>query len=225
MSFEAYSTTILDYWVVAGDTPAEILEAYAGVTGTVPMMPEWGLGFWQSKLRYQSQEELLRVAREYKRRNLPIDVIVVDFFHWPLQGDWKFDETYWPDPEGMIKEIKDMGIEVMVSIWPTVDKRVSRWEEMVEKGYLVRMDRGIRTAMNFMEETVHFDTTNPGAREYMWGVVKRIIGIKGYGFFGLTKRSQSIRFTILIIIDILRAVICRLGICIRLSMPGLFMKG
>lgn len=98
MSFEAYSTTILDYWIVAGDTPAEIEEAYACATGTVPMMPEYGLGFWQCKLRYQTQDELLEVAREYKRRNLPIDLIVIDFFHWPKQGEWKFDRTYWPDP-------------------------------------------------------------------------------------------------------------------------------
>lgn len=98
MSYEAYSTRCLDYWIVAGDTPADIEEAYARATGTVPMMPEYGLGFWQCKLRYQTQEELLGVAREYKARNLPIDLIVVDFFHWPKQGDWKFDSTYWPDP-------------------------------------------------------------------------------------------------------------------------------
>ena len=98
MSLEAYSTKALDYWIVAGDTPAEIVEAYGAVTGTVPMMPEYGLGFWQCKLRYQTQEELLSIAREYKRRGLPIDVIVVDFFHWPKQGEWKFDPTYWPAP-------------------------------------------------------------------------------------------------------------------------------
>ena len=98
MSFEARSTKALDYWVVAGDTPAQIEEAYADATGKVPMMPEYGLGFWQCKLRYQTQEELLGIAREYKRRNLPIDLIVIDFFHWPKQGEWKFDETYWPDP-------------------------------------------------------------------------------------------------------------------------------
>ncbi|PQE08093.1 alpha-d-xyloside xylohydrolase protein [Rutstroemia sp. NJR-2017a BVV2] len=98
MSFEAYSTSFLDYWVVAGDTPAEIVHSYAAVTGTVPMMPEYGLGFWQCKLRYQTQDELLKVAREYKRRELPIDLIVIDFFHWPRQGDWKFDANFWPDP-------------------------------------------------------------------------------------------------------------------------------
>lgn len=81
MSFEAQSTKFMDYWIVAGDTPAQIVETYADVTGKVPMMPEYGLGFWQCKLRYQTQEELLEVAREYRKRNLPLDVIVVDFFH------------------------------------------------------------------------------------------------------------------------------------------------
>jgi alpha-D-xyloside xylohydrolase len=104
-SFEAYSTKALDYWVVAGDSPAEIVEAYGSATGKVPMMPEYGLGFWQCKLRYQTQDELLQVAREYKRRELPIDVIVVDFFHWPTQGDWKFDTNFWPDPGRYLSKI------------------------------------------------------------------------------------------------------------------------
>lgn len=98
MSFEAYSTKALDYWVVAGDMPAEIEEAYAKVTGYVPMMPEYGLGFWQCKLRYWNQEQLLNVAREYKRRQVPLDLIVIDFFHWKHQGDWSFDPEFWPDP-------------------------------------------------------------------------------------------------------------------------------
>ena len=148
MSFEACSTKALDYWVTAGDTPAEIEERYASVTGTVPMMPEYGLGFWQCKLRYQTQEELLEVAREYKRRNLPIDLIVIDFFHWPKQGEWKFDPVYWPDPDAMVRELKDMGIELMVSIWPTVDKASENYEEMLEKGYLIRTERGLRVGLD-----------------------------------------------------------------------------
>ena len=167
-TFEAASTRVLDYWVVAADTPAEIVRAYAKVTGTVPEMPEYGLGFWQCKLRYQTQEELLSIAREHKVvRKLPLDVIVVDFFHWPKEGEWKFDPTFWPDPgeflaflstswpdiprgsliltfplvtsrlgrgpriitdsiasplDAMIAELKSIGVEVMVSVWPTVDR-------------------------------------------------------------------------------------------------------
>ncbi|CAP93192.1 hypothetical protein E8E15_001536 [Penicillium rubens] len=168
MSFEARSTTTLDYWVVAGDTPADIVETYSAAVGKVPMMPEFGLGFWQCKLRYQTQEELLQVAREYKRRELPIDLIVIDFFHWPLQGDWRFDPTYWPDPTAMVQELKSMNIELMISVWPTVDKRSENYREMVEKGFLIRTDRGVRTAMDFQGDTIHFDATHPGARAYIW---------------------------------------------------------
>ncbi len=173
MSFEAYSAKALDYWVTAGDTPAEIEETYASVTGTVPMMPEYGLGFWQCKLRYQTQEELLHVAREYKRRHLPIDLIVIDFFHWPKQGEWKFDPVYWPDPQEMVRELKEMGIELMVSIWPTVDKTCENYEEMLEKGYLIRTERGFRVGLDFQGATIHYDATNPGARDYLWNKAKK----------------------------------------------------
>lgn len=101
-TFEALSTRVLDYWIVAGDSPADIVRAYAKVTGTAPAMPEYGLGFWQCKLRYQTQEEVLAVAREHKvNRKLPMDVLIVDFFHWPIEGEWKFDPTFWPDPGKM----------------------------------------------------------------------------------------------------------------------------
>ncbi len=173
MSFESYSTKTLDYWVTAGDTPAQIEETYAAVTGTVPMMPEYGLGFWQCKLRYQTQEELLGVAREYKRRNLPIDLIVIDFFHWPKQGEWKFDPVYWPDPKAMVDELHKMGIELMVSIWPTVDKTCENYEEMLEKGYLIRTERGFRVGLDFQGATIHYDATNPKARDYLWNKAKK----------------------------------------------------
>ncbi|MCR4934769.1 MAG: family 31 glucosidase [Lachnospiraceae bacterium] len=172
MSFEAYATKVIDYWFVVGDTPAEIVNAYGKVTGTVPKMPEYGLGFWQCKLRYQTQEELLEVAREYKKRNIPLDMIVVDFFHWPKQGEWKFDKTYWPDPQKMIKEINDMGTEVMVSIWPTVDRESENYEEMLEKGFLIRTERGFRVGLNFEGATIHYDATNPKARDYVWEKAK-----------------------------------------------------
>lgn len=168
MTFEAASARVLDYWVTAGDTPAEIEEHYAAVSGTVPMMPEYGLGFWQCKLRYQTQEELLQVAREYKRRGLPLDLIVIDFFHWPRQGEWKFDPTYWPDPAAMVHELKEMGVELMVTVWPTVEPESENYPEMLEKGYLIRTERGVRTGLDFQGPTIHIDVTNPDARDFLW---------------------------------------------------------
>ncbi|NRT87161.1 glycoside hydrolase family 31 protein [Clostridium beijerinckii] len=187
----ANSTKQLDYFITAGDTPAEIEEAYAKATGTVPMMPDYAMGFWQCKLRYQTQEELLSVAREYKKRNLPISVIVVDFFHWPKQGEWKFDLNYWPDPDAMIKELKDMGIELMVSIWPTVDKTSENYHTMLKKGYLVRVDRGIRTTMDFLGDTVFYDPTNPEARDFVWKTAKKNYYDKGIKIFWLDEAEPE----------------------------------
>ena len=190
-TWEAASTKKMDYWITAGDTPAMIEEAYASVAGTVPMMPDYAMGFWQCKLRYQTQEELLEVAREYKRRGLPISVIVADFFHWPLQGEWKFDPVYWPDPDAMIAELKEMGIELMVSIWPTVDYRSENFTEMKERGLLIRTDRGYPISMDFQGNTLHYDSTNPEARAYVWEKAKKNYYSKGVKVFWLDEAEPE----------------------------------
>ena len=77
----------IDYWITTGENPAEILSNYADVSGHAPEFPEWAAGFWQSKLRYASQDELEAVAREYRQRDLPLSVIVIDFFHWTQQSE------------------------------------------------------------------------------------------------------------------------------------------
>ena len=191
MSFEARSTTVLDFWFVAGRSPAEIVQAYVKVTGLPPKFPEYGLGFWQCKLRYQTQEELLGVAKEYAKRRLPLDVIVADFFHWPVQGTWRFDETYWPDPAAMVKELEEMKVKLLVSIWPTVDKLSPLYEEMLEKGYLIRQDRGLRLAMDFQGQTVHADFTRREAREYVWEQARKNYWEKGVRMFWLDEAEPE----------------------------------
>ena len=168
----ANSSKQLDYWITAGDTPAQIEEAYVGVTGKAPMMPEYGLGFWQCKLRYYNQEQVLNIAREYKKRNIPLDVIVIDYYHWLRCGDWKFDQEYFSDPGAMVKELHDMGIETMVSIWPQVDWRSENFEEMRQKGLLVKANSGIDVQMLFHGNNVFMDATNPETREYVWNKCK-----------------------------------------------------
>jgi len=190
--WESQCAKKLDYWITAGDSPAEIEEAYALATGTAPMMPEYGMGFWQCKLRYQTQDELLEVAREYKKRGLPISVIIIDFFHWLFQGDWKFDPAYWPDPDAMIAELKSMNIELMVSVWPTVERRSENWNELFEKGFLIRTERGIRVSMEFFgTTTVYFDATNPEARSCVWEKIKKNYYDKGIHTFWLDEAEPS----------------------------------
>lgn len=164
----AKSTKKLDYFITAGDTPAEIEENYTAATGRAPKMPEYGLGYWQCKLRYRNQQELLEVARKHKKLGLPMDAIVIDFFHWTIQGDFKFEPRDWPDPEGMIRELKELGIETVVSIWPTIDERSENFGKMADSGYLVSADRGNGIHMTWMGNTVFYDATNPGVREYVW---------------------------------------------------------
>jgi alpha-D-xyloside xylohydrolase len=187
----AESTKKLDYFITAGKTPAQIVEQYADAVGKAPMMPEYGLGFWQCKLRYRSQAEILQVAREYKRRGLPLDVIVVDFFHWTKQGDFKFEPRDWPDPEGMIRELKELGIELMVSVWPTIDSRSENYRPMAAQGFLVNADRGMNIHMNWMGETVFFDATHPGARDYVWQVCKTNYYDKGVRLFWLDEAEPE----------------------------------
>lgn len=170
--WRARSTRQLDYWITAHDDPARIIRAYAQVTGTAPEMPEYGLGFWQCKLRYWNQEELLAVAREHKRRGLPIDVIVCDFFHWPHMGDFRFDEEYFPDPQAMVDELRDLGIELMVSVWPQIALTSENYEEMRNRNLLVRSEAGVDIQMQFQEPSVFYDATNPAARQYVWDTCK-----------------------------------------------------
>ena len=164
----AKSTKKLDYFITAGDTPAEIEAQYSLATGRTPMMPEYGLGYWQCKLRYRNQEELLAVAREHKKRGLPMDAIVIDFFHWTMQGDFKFEPLDWPDPEAMVKELKELGIETVVSVWPTIDERSENFGKMNDMGYLVNADRGNPDHMTWMGNTIFYDATHPGAQKFVW---------------------------------------------------------
>lgn len=175
----AEATRQVDYWITAGETPADILMQYTGITGKSPMLPEWAAGFWQCKLRYRSQEELLSVAREYKKRGLPLSVIVIDFFHWTVFGDWKFDPDCWPDPKSMVEELNGMGIKVMVSIWPTVNSLSENFDEMQSRGYLLHTEHGVSALWQFMDNQPvgkvylhHYDPTNPEARKYLWNKVR-----------------------------------------------------
>lgn len=165
----------IDYLVIAGDSYAELMTRYADVTGYPPVMPEFATGFWQCKLRYRNQEELLNVAREYKRRGLPLSIIVIDFFAWSLQGDWRFDPEAWPDPAAMVQELTDMGVKVMVSVWPTVNVLSENYDTLRNNGWLARTERGLPAQMAFFDNrpegpiNVHYyDSTHPDARAFVW---------------------------------------------------------
>ena len=165
----------VDYWVTAADDPAGILERYTAVTGRAPAFPRWAGGFWQSKLRYRTQDELLSIAREHRDRGLPLSVLVIDGGHWTVMGEWRFDPADWPDPAAMMAELRELGIEVMVSIWPTVNALSRELPDLRDRGLLVRTARGIEATTTLFDTRpagiVHLyllDATNPEARRTLW---------------------------------------------------------
>lgn len=187
----AESAVQLDYWITVGSTPSEIITAYADATGHAPVMPEYGLGFWQCKLRYWNQEQLLEVAREHRRRGLPIDVIVADFFHWPKLGDYRFEEEFWPDPAAMVAELRGLGIELMVSVWPQVSFESENFEEFNRRNLLVRTERGMSAQMGFEGPSVFLDTTNPETRAAVWDVCRRNYHDLGIKIFWLDEAEPE----------------------------------
>ncbi len=169
----ARSTKEMDYWITAADTPKQLLTNYSAVTGHADMFPENLMGLWQCKLRYRTQEEVLSVARQYKAEGIKIDQIVIDFFHWTVQGDWKFDTQYWPDPKAMVDELHSMGIKVIVSVWPSVDRKSENFGPMMERGLLIRTERGAAQTYDYQGDCVEIDPFNPETRKYVWDICKK----------------------------------------------------
>ncbi len=183
----------IDYIVIAGDTPAAINRRFTSLVGRAPVLPDWAAGFWQSKLRYETQDELLSVAREYKRRGIPLKMIVIDYFHWTRQGEWKFDERAWPDPAGMVRELEGMGIRVMASVWPTVDPRSENFPEMTERNMTVRSERGLPVFFMILGPQHLIDATNPAAREFVWERCRENYHRHGIRHFWLDEAEPEMR--------------------------------
>jgi alpha-D-xyloside xylohydrolase len=180
----------IDYWITVG-TNAQIERQYADATGHAPNMPEWGLGFWQCKLRYWNQEELLNVARTFKNKSIPIDLIVIDFFHWPLMGDFRFDEEFWPDPKAMAQELHDMDIKLMVSIWPQIDLQSENYDEMRHHNYLAKTRQGKDVGMWWPRDNQFFDATNPAARDFVWNLCRKNYADLGVDAFWLDEAEPE----------------------------------
>ena len=190
--WEAACCKQMDYWLTVADTPKQLLYNYTAVTGRAPMMREDAMGFWQCKLRYRTQDEVLTVARKYHEMGIQLDVIVIDFFHWTVQGDWQFDKTYWPDPKAMIDELHAMGIKVMVSVWPSVDRRSKHFGEMAERGLLMRTERGAMQTYDYQGDCVTLDPTNPETRDYVWEKCKESYYDLGIDYFWLDNSEPDL---------------------------------
>lgn len=175
----SYGCRQIDYYVCTGQSYAAIMERYADVTGHAPVMPYWASGFWQCKLRYQSQDELLTAAREFKRLGLPLSVIVIDFLHWKRTGDWRLDPAFWPDPKAMVRELDEMGVRIMISPWILVDAKSENFAPMQARGLFTGSIGGKKDTVSFGgvagegPDKYQYDPTNPEAAAYLWSKWKQ----------------------------------------------------
>ncbi len=121
--FQSRFGNAVDYFFVSGP-PSEVIAGYRKLTGTAPLFARWAYGFWQCRERYHSQQELIENAREYRTRGIPVDNMVQDWNYWP-DYTWgpEWDRTRYPDPEKMCRDLKEMNLQLMISVWPRIDNR------------------------------------------------------------------------------------------------------
>jgi alpha-D-xyloside xylohydrolase len=147
----------MDFYFIYGPEIDSVIQGYRSLTGKVPMLPKWAFGYIQSKERYKTQQELIDVVREYRKKNIPLDCIVLDWQSWPgdLWGQKSFDPVRFPNPEAMMEEIHELNAKLMVSIWPIMNNNGPNQLEMKEKGFL-------------LGNQANYDAFNPAARELYW---------------------------------------------------------
>lgn len=195
ISFWSEVADQIDYYFISGENMDEVISGYRTVTGKAPVMPEWAMGFWQSRQRYTNQEELLDVAREYRKRNIPFDNIVLDWQYWPADkwGDHQFDATRFPDPDGMIRTLHDdLNARIMISVWPKYYVGTENYEAMKSKGYLymrnVEMER--RDWIGYL--STFYDAFNADARAAFWDQINIALYSRGIDAWWLDATEPDI---------------------------------
>ena len=171
----------VSFFVIAGATADEIYAGDRLLTGPTHMLPKAAYGYIQCKQRYASQQELLSVAKGYRDRHLPADVLVVDWFHYTKMGQMDFDSRFWPDPSAMNKQLHDMGFETMISVWPRFVPDDRFYSELREKGWFIHLADGTPiNGLPYDRAGSDIDTTNPEAATWYWNTIRDNIVSKGF---------------------------------------------
>ncbi|MBT9330451.1 TIM-barrel domain-containing protein [Paracidobacterium acidisoli] len=172
----------VSYFVIAGKTSDEIYEGYRLLTGVTHLLPRAVYGYIQSKAIYPTQQQVLDVAKEYRAKNLPLDVMVVDFLNMTAQGEMDLDPARWPDPAAMNRELHAMGIGTLLSVWPHYSPGTQFYDMLQSKGWLIHTPDGKPDPGNFKDAIgPNIDTTNPEAAKWFWEKIRDRY-VKPYGF-------------------------------------------
>lgn len=158
----------MDYYLIGGQNFDKVIAGYRYLTGKAAMLPRWAFGYIQSQERYEDQKEILWTVDEYRRRELGLDCIVLDWQSWydGMWGQKTFDLGRFPDLKGMTDELHEKGVGFMVSIWPNMDEKTDNYREFKEKGLLLPTQNT-------------YDAFNPEARDLYWKQANE--GIFSYG--------------------------------------------
>ncbi len=172
----------IDYYFVNGRNQDELISGYRKLTGKSPVMPDWAMGFWQSRERYKTQEELLDVVKEYRKRDIPLDNIVLDWQYWRPDkwGSHEFDPSRFPHPEQMIDSLhQDLNAHIMISVWPKFYVGTKNYEELKDNGWLYpkNVELGRKDWIGYV--STFYDAFNPDARKLYWEQINKNLNSKG----------------------------------------------
>lgn len=163
---------MIDYYFIYGKDMDDIIAGYRTLTGKAPIMPNWAMGYWQSREKYNTRDEVLGTVSEFRKRNIPIDNVVIDWLHWNQDswGSHEFDKERFPDPKGMVDSIHDMNAHVMVSVWPKFYVTTDHYKEFDRNGWMYQgaVRDSIRDWVGPGYLGSFYDAYNPDARKLFW---------------------------------------------------------
>lgn len=183
ISFASEAGNAIDYYYVGGESMDGVISGYRALTGKAPMMPQWAYGFWQSRQRYNNQSEVVGVVEEYRRRRLPIDNIVQDWFYW-REDDWgshEFDPARFPDPKGMIDRVHALNARFMISVWPKFYPTTKNYKELEQAGavYTRNLEAKEKDWVGPGYLNTDYDPYDPKGRAIYWRQVKERLAVLG----------------------------------------------
>jgi alpha-D-xyloside xylohydrolase len=174
----------LDYYFVAGTDLDDVIAGYRELTGPAVMLPRWAYGYWQSRQRYTTQEELLGVLREYRRRHIPIDNIVLDWFYWREDqwGSHEFDATRFPDPRAMVDSVHRENAQIMISVWPKFYPGTEHYRELDSAGFLYKrqIEMQARDWVGPGYVSTFYDPYSQPARDMFWRQIREKLDVLGF---------------------------------------------
>ena len=165
----------INYYFVYGKNLDEVIAGYRYLTGKAPIVPQWAMGFWQSRERYRTQQEILSTVKTFRDRNIPLDNIVLDWQYWKPDewGSQEFDQTRFPDPKGMIDSLHHLyNAHIMISVWPKFYRGIKNYDLMNSKGFLLTKNivENRKDWLGYV--STFYDAFNPVAGKFFWQLVK-----------------------------------------------------